>query len=448
MDSTPPSLAESNSRHYFYSENNCSSNINTAPGSSAITSSHTAIISAHRPTIGPRASTKAKFFVCDEDSEEELETGSLDQDIDRGTGALQAMPNMEPKCDRGQERVHGDQSEFEDDKKSFPGLAVPHTHHRIYFQHPSIACASGVEGRRQSLLSDLFMAEKLLAAQRAALNKGAQGIAAQKTPSTLSNSSSCCHSTANSDGEASPSKTTLLHQHYRSTREQPHQTISELEHQFLQSNQSQRFGDHLPAQQHDDLVVTKDVTSYDRTPSSPLRRTKKSMFKKLDELAVDTALTEDTSERAAYLSPASLPQFAPPLSIPFPVAPATTASDKAICKTNLVTTLPSASALPPFKCSTKQNNLSTPPSSAVKTCRCTPATPTTTTAFATATSKYTATASSESAASIAAAAANSVGGGGVFSGWSRVYHVQTQVHSLYGQLTSSIQRALSTATAT
>jgi hypothetical protein len=70
-------------------------------------------------------------------------------------------------------------------------------------------------------------------------------------------------------------------------------------------------------------------------------------------------------------------------------------------------------------------------------------------------STTTQTSSTSSAATAVAAAASSsshgsdgVNAGGMFSGWSRIYHVQAQVHSFYGHLTLSVQRAVAAATST
>ncbi|KAF9363561.1 hypothetical protein BGX34_003810 [Mortierella sp. NVP85] len=349
---------------------------------------------------------KPKFFVCDDDdSDEEYEEEQLDW-ASRGSFRFPSVTPCGGVIDH-----HDSDIDIDDDgqdRNMDDGAPL-----KQYQAFPHISQFSPANGiRRQSLLSDMLLAEKLMATQGAASRRASTMLSSNGTPR--------CPSSGNSDGEMSHSGVPAgrhLYRSPRSTVQPPPQTLAGLAHQSIQSNQRQ--GDRS--------------FTHSRNKESGLRRTKKSMFKNLDELVEKTEQTSCSS-----LPPISTCQFAMSPSCRAVSEAAFTGSTSP----SEIASAPSSPSSPsPLKSSSKKHNLPTLPST-INTCCRTPATATTTTAFATATSKCTTSASSASAATAAAAAAGS-SNGGMTSGWTRIPPVQAQVHSLYGQLTSAIQRAIS-----
>ncbi|KAF9175348.1 hypothetical protein BGX20_006401 [Mortierella sp. AD010] len=313
-------------------------------------------------------------------------------------------------------------------------------------------------GRRQSLLSDLFMTEKLLAAQRASSCKAVNNNTTIWVRLPLYPDPPLSRRSAISpEGDDLFSAVVDPQQIDRSTqlKTQPTcQTLVGLTHQSIQSShhQHQHFDDRIPLRE--ELASPKVMAGHEMTPKSPLKRTKKSMFKNLDELAVDT--TADGQEADAtehFIVQSQQPDLTSANSVTA-TAPTYEIPD---CKTAFVTISPAfipapASPSPsPPKSSKKLSPHSTSTSPA-KACRCSPATATTKTAFATvsATSKCTATTSPVFSAVTAAAAiaANTGIGGDNFSSWAQVYHFQAHIQSFYEHLSSSIQKAISTSSET
>ncbi|KAF9999531.1 hypothetical protein BGZ65_005132, partial [Modicella reniformis] len=211
---------------------------------------------------------KPKFFVCEDDSEDE------EDDQPDWVSSSFRIPGVAPNnitdrqdsdCEDGD---HDNQDKIKDtDDDALFNQYRPFP--RLSHQAPSV-------GRRHSLLSDLLLAEKLLTTQRAAPRRPTDSTAPSWTPS---NTSSRCPSSANSDGELSHSSLHL----YRPTRtavQSTPQTLAGLAHQTIQSNQRQsdrsfvRPSNDLPSKGASELK------------GSALRRAKKSMFKNLDELVV------------------------------------------------------------------------------------------------------------------------------------------------------------------
>jgi len=359
---------------------------------------------------------KPKFFVCDDDdSDEEYEEEQLDW-ASRGSFRF---PSVAP-CGGGIDHLDSDIDIDDDGQDRNTDDGAPLKKYQAFPHISQFSPANGI--RRQSLLSDMLLAEKLMATQGAASRRPTDSTTSSWASTMLSsNGTSRCPSSTNSDGEMSHSGVPAgrhLYRSPRSTVQPPPQTLAGLAHQSIQSNQRQ--GDRS--------------FTHSRNKESGLRRTKKSMFKNLDELVEKTEQTSCSS-----LPPISTCQFA--------MSPTCRAVSEATftgstSQPEIASAPSSPSSSPsPLKSSSKKHNLPTLPST-INTCCRTPATATTTTAFATATSKCTTSASSASAATAAAAAAGS-SSGGTISGWTRIPPVQAQVHSLYGQLTSAIQRAIS-----
>ncbi|KAF9395113.1 hypothetical protein BGX21_010075 [Mortierella sp. AD011] len=467
-------LTESGPRQmYHHSSGDSHISLTNSPSTkgskaSAITSTSTTL---KRPPLARNHSSKATFFVCEDDSENE-EDGEDEEDeedepkhedqhpkvphfikvrssmefIDYCRGDFQAFEQLGDNEDIDQEDYFRKAALFKHDQKPI---------------HTSVSGPlSDVPGmgRRQSLLSDLFMTEKLLAAQRASSCKAVNNNTTIWVRLPLYPDPPLSRRSAISpEGDDLFSAVVDPQQIDRSTqlKTQPTcQTLVGLTHQSIQSShhQHQHFDDRIPLRE--ELASPKVMAGHEMTPKSPLKRTKKSMFKNLDELAVDT--TADGQEADAtehFIVQSQQPDLTSANSVTA-TAPTYEIPD---CKTAFVTISPAfipapASPSPsPPKSSKKLSPHSTSTSPA-KACRCSPATATTKTAFATvsATSKCTATTSPVFSAVTAAAAiaANTGIGGDNFSSWAQVYHFQAHIQSFYEHLSSSIQKAISTSSET
>ncbi|CAO3565054.1 unnamed protein product [Mortierella alpina] len=376
-----------------------------------------------RPSPKPRQSSKAKFFVADEEDSDDEESEAEDF-------LVQPTIGRDPRHDN-EDRL--DHSQYKaDDPLAGKNRSAPASHRLL--PPPSIAPPTTAKDspgtlRRQSLLSDLLMAEKLSAAQRLPASSTANhDLVGCPAGHPVSDSSSGYHSASNSDGESShqgtyskqhayPSSLSAAQQSPQSNLRQPHQSR---EHPYSQ----QRYQRH-------DFPLVKASLGHGREPRPPLIRTRKSMFKNLDELAAltstPTAEAEEDMVRSSMLSSSSSSASSSGFTAK---SPSTVSSDHPLVDDPVA---PSIARPNP------SNALHQTHAHAVNSNGCCshPTTATTTTcATASATSK---TAHVSSAATMATAAT----GGNVPSGWARA-HVPMQIHSVYGLLTSSVQRALST----
>ncbi|KAF9976607.1 hypothetical protein BGZ73_008210 [Actinomortierella ambigua] len=282
---------------------------------------------APAPAPAPKVTSKPKFFVSDdsedeydgdssaseEDNEEDLLVANyrkLSHEIAQGHRHQQhRMPS--PHMDKGGHE--GDDEREEDDIVADTTLALgpskkhTHNHHLNPNSHPLVA------ERRQSLLSDLLMAEKManLAAknsadsplstnecsmantspiparvatfkQTSAINHGSQYLqshhpGARTDTAPYSSQSSRCPSAANSDGESQLYPTILTN----GAAQGCHKEMTMVHRATEQQQHLHRISSH-----EDGLPVR-----------SPLMRTRKSLFKKLDELVKATEAEE--AERKA-----------------------------------------------------------------------------------------------------------------------------------------------------
>ncbi|KAF9180633.1 hypothetical protein BGZ51_002547 [Haplosporangium sp. Z 767] len=382
--------------------------------------------SAHSPKSPPRRalpviriSRRAEFFVPDDDSDLDSE-GTLEDPLANSVTKriLTPMDRVTPaQHDNDSEDSDQHGSNDEEDDQSGEFLTINQQDRHKPLAHP----AGSV--RRPSLLSELFMAEKLQTTQRKTIPKST-------TDSMLSSTkSSRCPSAVNSDGEDSHSS--LVPRSYLLA---PHS----FERQSPQSNQHrQRL--HPFSEQH--LVCT---ASRDEHLKSPLVRSKKSVFKKLDELVVVTS-NEDDIDRTVCLMPPSSPGYhtemsnqGSSLSLPCQATACTPVSD-----------VPSTATIPAAKSATSSLNhpnqsnhtsLSTP----AGTCCSHPTTATSTAcAVASSTSKTTVKSNVSEAITATKASAGGVG----LPNWAPT-HVQDHARSFYGLFTSSVSRALSAAPVT
>ncbi|KAF9196742.1 hypothetical protein BGZ49_002711, partial [Haplosporangium sp. Z 27] len=455
-------LSESNSRH-----ENCD-NYHTAfanspstkiEGTNGAPQKSTPPSTIQRPSTTRNHSSKTKLFVCGDDSEEDedsMEDDSMSEDqqfhakvrtstdlIDYYHGYIQASEQLGMNDDMEEDEYFGKTALFK--------------YHQVPLHtSESSTPPSGVPemGRRQSLLSDLFMAEKLLGAQKSSSSKITHsGTTWKKSPMYPSPSSSLRQSGTSFEGEGSFSSSAIPQQLGRSTYLKPQpscQTLAGLAHQSIQSShhQYQHFGERMFTQE--ESTSPRMMANHERAPKSPLRRTKKSMFKNLDELVGDIVI-DDQGEKNTFKTTTHQDRQ-PNLKSNLTKIISST-SEIPDCKTAPVTLSTLSPALAP-KSATSPNKRPPPHSilpSPSKACRCSPATATTKTAFATvsATSKCSVTASSVSSAVTAAAAvAANTGVNGDNSNWTQIHHFQTHLQSLYGHLSSSIQRAISTSSST
>jgi hypothetical protein len=240
---------------------------------------------AQTPPISRQLSTRAKFFVC-EDSDDE----SDDEFAPQYPASRQLVPTMPSKGEHleyaDREASSSDHNEDEAEEGIFEKKSVlPHgALHLSRDDHPDM-------GRRQSLLSDLFMAEKMRTSQQRTFestttakprSNGYRHMSASKPLSR-------CHSAANSDGESS-------HVGMAPTPEL-YPTISPT-HPFIQHTPPTTPYVHLHHNRHfythhEEIQAHQDTTDHGfyihqhpKVPTSGLTRTKKSMFKNLDELAM------------------------------------------------------------------------------------------------------------------------------------------------------------------
>lgn len=183
----------------------------------------------------PRQPARAKFFVCDSDEESDDEE---EEEEEAYFFPRRSEDNFGDCEDSGT-----DEAETEEE-----GLPTTNT--------SSLQSAPGTV-RRQSLLSDLFMAEK----QREQFQQPSKPIRPSMAR-TCSTYSSRCPSAANSDGESTFSRMTPVPEVYQDRGHHHH-------HQ------------HYP---HHTSLDAEDKIQEPEKPKSPLVRTKR-VFKNLDELA-------------------------------------------------------------------------------------------------------------------------------------------------------------------
>ncbi|KAG0302823.1 hypothetical protein BGZ98_007197 [Dissophora globulifera] len=446
-----------------------------------------------RPTMASRRRSiaKAKFFVCEEDSDED-DYDDDDDDDDRLNDA-EAVRTDRPIARLNQaitgnySTSQSDDSSSSDDRDNFyqrPLYGTPTRHQALKMSTSGLA-------RRHSLLSDLFLAEKLSAAKSPTIAGGAASTSKRGPPSTMTTTtttstlSSCCPSTGNSDEElsyADPTVQQTVHRPSVLTRQQAQEVRTVWPNQRRIVDRSYTLH-HSDDDNDHDIRAISTIAHNSAVSKAQLQRTKRSVFKRLDGLAVDPALLAGTvTAPASSISSSSSSSAKTPLAAPIN----TVTSPANHCILAPVSTLSHSSALslqssestPLRKKNSddssqfrnrrhhlqQQQRRSTPPSTVSSTNRCSPTTATTTTAFATAsvTSKSLTSLSSSSAATAVAAAAaaaaaanvniniNTAGGGRgleMFPGWSRVQHMRVQIHTICDQFNSSVQRAMSTVAA-
>ncbi|KAF9114200.1 hypothetical protein BGX27_011473 [Mortierella sp. AM989] len=455
-------LTESSSRHQYQSgDENRPTLAESLPTKTIRQLSITSSSATRQPSTRIHNS-KAKFFVCEDDSEEDEEAEQeQDDQYFNAPSFIKVRSSMEliGFCHSDfQVFKQPDQNDYDLDDYEQDQDQDQDTDEEDYFEKrvsaPIPSGGAPEMGRRHSLLSDLFMAEKLLVAQSASSSKAGNSntTTTRAQPRLYPSPPLHRYNNASSEGD-DPFRVAVnpqqLNQSTHLEALSTCQTLVGLAHQSIQSNhhQYQNFGDRIFTQA--ELTLPKAKTCQERTPESPLKRTKKSMFKNLDELAVDLI----TEYQENNILDSSIPQS------PHPESTSTNsaiASETYTCKTNLVTLSPaltptSSTSTSPLNASSKKPPPHSTLPSPAKTCRCSPATATTKTAFATvsATSKCIAPASSVfSAVSVAAAVAATAGVGEDNYGWNQVYNLQTHLQSICENLSSSIQRAISTPSST
>ncbi|KAF9963466.1 hypothetical protein BGZ70_007403, partial [Mortierella alpina] len=383
-----------------------------------------------RPSPKPRQSSKAKFFVADDEDSDDEESEAEDSLV-QPILVADAQHDTEDCQDHSHYKGNGlsagkNRSAPPPHRSLPPPSMAPHT----------TATDSPGTLRRQSLLSDLLMAEKLSAAQRppasSAANHDMVGCPAGQP---VLDPSSGYHSASNSDGESSnpgtyskqhayPSALSAAQQSPQSNLRQPHQYR---EHPYSQ----QRYQRH-------DLPMVKASLGHGREPRPPLIRTRKSMFKNLDELAAlastppaaaDEDMVKSSMLSTSAISSSSTGSTAKSLSV--------VSSDPPLADGPVG---PSIARPAPSNVLNAHAVLSSSSAAATVHSNGCCSHPTTATTTACATASATSTMAHVSSAATMATAAT---GGNVPSGWARA-HMPTQFHSVYGLLTSSVQRALST----
>ncbi|KAF8984932.1 hypothetical protein BGZ52_011863, partial [Haplosporangium bisporale] len=236
--------------------------------------------------ISRQLSARAKFFVC-EDTDDE----SDDEFAPQNSAPRQVVPPMPSKSEHQEyadcEASSSDHDEDEAEEGIFEKKSiVPHgALHPSRGDHPDI-------GRRQSLLSDLFMAEKMRTSQQCTF-ESTTTVKPRSNEYRLRSASkplSRCHSTANSDGESSNVAMAPTPELYPSTSPSHpfNQHTPPTTPAYVHRHHNRHFYTH-----HEEIQGYKDSTDHGlyihqhpKVPTSGLTRTKKSMFKNLDELAM------------------------------------------------------------------------------------------------------------------------------------------------------------------
>ncbi|KAG0047310.1 hypothetical protein BGZ83_007625 [Gryganskiella cystojenkinii] len=299
----------------------------TASAGRSITTTATISTAVRSHAPNRLVSSKVRFFVESDDDEEDddddEEFATTTEAIESTVIASGAGYKQRPTNDLIFPNAVDSSSELEDSDgddyfgKQWPVLSENNNNNNNNNKHiapvgnsnPHHDSAAPV--RRQSLLSDLFMAERMLVAQRTALAKK-RTSAYWTTSPTESRSpgspSSRCHSAGNSDGETSHSNA--------SPRPQPH-TLKYTTTSPSPSSQSNRrsfdqgFARHGFIEDEEVLLAFPELLEptegQRRQPRSPLMRTKR-VFKNLDVLAdlnPDLQLDDDDDniEKSAHLSP-------------------------------------------------------------------------------------------------------------------------------------------------
>lgn len=207
----------------------------------------------------PRQPARAKFFVCDSDEESEEEEEEEAYFFPR-----RSEDNFGDCEDSGTDEAEA--------QEEGPVMRAPSTN------ASSFQSASGMV-RRQSLLSDLFMAEK----QREQIQQPSKPIRPSMVR-TCSTYSSRCPSAANSDGESTFSRMAPVPEVY-------------------QDRGHHRHHQHYP--HHTNLDAENEIQEPEKF-KSPLTRTKR-VFKNLDELAsLSTSSTCNISPPSSASSTSSI----------------------------------------------------------------------------------------------------------------------------------------------
>ncbi|KAG0085101.1 hypothetical protein BGZ93_000860, partial [Podila epicladia] len=252
----------------------------------------TLTISSTRPSPSSRhLSARAKFFVCEEESDDESD-GEVEPP-QFYVAPHQPVPTVTYKGEHPEHPEYADcdssssdQEEGEAEEGIFEKKQVipQSTLHSSREYHPDM-------GRRQSLLSDLFMAEKMRISQQRA-SESTTG-AKNSTPNGLRHVSaskplSRCHSTANSDGESSHVAVVPTPELYA--------TIPA----YVHHHHNRHHYTHHEGIQAQDMEVDHGLyIHHPKVTRSGLTRTKKSMFKNLDELALIASTNPSGSPTAS-----------------------------------------------------------------------------------------------------------------------------------------------------
>lgn len=235
-----------------------------------------------RPPSSRQLSARAKFFVCEEDSDDESE----DEPPQSSVTPPQLVPNVPSK---------GEHSEYADCEVSFSDQEEDKTEERV-FEKKSVVLHCALHpsqdgrldmGRRHSLLSDMLMAEKMRSRTLESTTTGSKHPRSNGHHHVSSKSLSRCHSAANSDGESSHVGVVPTPELYPATSPCLRHTPPPTTPAFVHHHHNRHFYTHPEGNQAQDTDVGHGLHIHHPTVRpSGLTRTKKSMFKNLDELAL------------------------------------------------------------------------------------------------------------------------------------------------------------------
>ncbi|GJJ71885.1 hypothetical protein EMPS_04242 [Entomortierella parvispora] len=228
------------------------------------------------PPVRRLNSSKVRFYVESDDED--------DDDTDNNEGVYEtSIPlSIPPSSDTRSldEDADGEESESDEKDNDYFGKRRQSTHHdRMTGGNSNPRFEPAAPVRRQSLLSDLLMAEKALAAQRASSNKHSS---AYWSPTMFSSgASSRCHSAGNSDGESSYSNASPRPQLHTPKYTAPPTGIASNGPSFNQERASRGYMEDREPLTFPEL----DQGGEERCKvKSPLTRTKR-VFRNLDDLA-------------------------------------------------------------------------------------------------------------------------------------------------------------------
>ncbi|KAF9916048.1 hypothetical protein BX616_004731 [Lobosporangium transversale] len=484
-------MAESRLKSYYNFDNGQTAVTNalSLPQKAEVPNQSTAFFTG--PLMAARSDSKPKFFVCDDDSEEELEdefetltlSPRASQSPPAAISLRQSMDGCLDRCDMGEFKNPGYSHQGASTCNMVETTTPPSLRHIPTSEMP----------RRQSLLSSLFKTEKHSATQH-----GSNNSIPTINNKNLKDTRLYHHSASKSNGE-DPELSPIYQPSLNSTinsaalHSLSHFSVG-ITHQYrpIQRNHHR----HLTDQEervflidNDMTIATRRLANHEKMSTSALKRTKKSVFRKLDELAIGNeressivkveeveAEEENEGEQAGRNIITSLPRFSPEQRYPLQhlLSKEKSITLKSARSSNCTITSTSVT-LPSLEYQIIPESISKPsllsssfqtqsnhkkalrpallPS--FQTCYCTRSTATATTTFTTASAASkcsTTTALSPASVSVSA---SSLGGNGdvsanakgakFLSSKSRVYNVQAQIHSFYGHLSSGIQRAIATA---